>query len=451
MPEKLLRVFENRSEYFDDDGVTYIYEEGSMAESSKKNYEKIVKVLGQDKYLENLILHLKKNPYIPENEETIDENNLIALELTKKIVDSITSERGRAIGGLLILQLVIKSICPDQSTRLHKSSNTTSDNVFSWKDGLPMRNIDKRLITPILRKYKLIRLNADGFMMTRSLAENYPYTLLYKAKLRGARNEWLGLIEMVEKDLVNPENILKSLITNLIHKNQEFNKLVEALMKKIKSFLENAKVNYNIIQNILEKHLNDSEYHARIFEILLHSFYQTLEDFFDDFSSFSDNFKLAQLQQMRSANKKHKNIGDIELLNPLDESLIIEAWDTKYGKNYLYDELCELEEKLSIHNSLSKVGFITNEEPTISREIEEKIEEIEDSGVTVEITKYIDFTTNKLIEFNIKPQEFYPKWLEVYAETLCLLRYDKAPIDEPTYGFILELMSIMKNQFNKII
>ncbi len=37
---------------------------------------------------------------------------------------------------------------------------------------------------------------------------------------------------------------------------------------------------------------------------------------------------------MRSANKKHGNIGDLEVL---EKSNIIEAWDAKYGKAYLRD------------------------------------------------------------------------------------------------------------------
>lgn len=34
--------------------------------------------------------------------------------------------------------------------------------------------------------------------MTRSLAENYPYSPVYKANIRGARLEWLSIVEAIE-------------------------------------------------------------------------------------------------------------------------------------------------------------------------------------------------------------------------------------------------------------
>jgi len=92
------------------------------------------------------------------------------------------------------IQLTIKSISPEQSIRLHKGSSSTS---FSWKEGISMRVLDKNYITPLLRKYKLLRLNADGFMMTRTLAENYPYSQVYKAAIRGAKKEWLQKLHLV--------------------------------------------------------------------------------------------------------------------------------------------------------------------------------------------------------------------------------------------------------------
>lgn len=71
-----------------------------------------------------------------------------------------------------------------------------------------LASLDKQYVTPVLRKYDLLRLNADGFMMTRSLAENYPYSPLYKANIRGARQEWLNLVEEVETNKISPEAAL---------------------------------------------------------------------------------------------------------------------------------------------------------------------------------------------------------------------------------------------------
>ena len=79
-----------------------------------------------------------------------------------KLIESVTSEVGRALVGLTILQLCIKSIEPEQNIRLHKGSTNTRE--FSWRDEISMRSLEKKYITPVLREYELLRLNADGFM-----------------------------------------------------------------------------------------------------------------------------------------------------------------------------------------------------------------------------------------------------------------------------------------------
>ncbi len=80
-----------------------------------------------------------------------------------------------------------------------------------------MRSLDKQYITPVLRTYELLRLNADGFMMTRSLAENYPYSTVYKANMRGARSEWVSLVEATEKDEVAADVALRYLLSQLLN------------------------------------------------------------------------------------------------------------------------------------------------------------------------------------------------------------------------------------------
>jgi len=123
--------------------------------------------------------------------------------LLVSLVDSITGEMGRALVGLTVLQLCVKVIAPGQSIRLHKAGGGSAN--FSWSEGIPMRVLDKNFITPVLRGFDLLKLNADGFMMTRSLAENYPYSRLYKAAIRGSRVEWLELVDLVEAGTVKPE------------------------------------------------------------------------------------------------------------------------------------------------------------------------------------------------------------------------------------------------------
>ena len=73
----------------------------------------------------------------------------------------------------------MKAIAPEQSVRLHKAG----ENEFSWADGVPMRILDRSYITPTLRRFKLLKLRADGFMTARSLTMNSPYSRLYKARI----------------------------------------------------------------------------------------------------------------------------------------------------------------------------------------------------------------------------------------------------------------------------
>lgn len=60
--------------------------------------------------------------------------------------------------------MTIKSICPDQSIRLHKGA--TRRGSFSWVDGISMRTLDRNYNTPFLRKYGLLNVNRDGVFMT---------------------------------------------------------------------------------------------------------------------------------------------------------------------------------------------------------------------------------------------------------------------------------------------
>ena len=88
------------------------------------------------------------------------------------------------------MQLVIKSIIPEQSIRLHKGA--VKKGTFSWVDGISMRTIDSNYITPFLREESLLNINKYGIMMTRSLAENYPYSKVYKAEMKGPFKEWIS-------------------------------------------------------------------------------------------------------------------------------------------------------------------------------------------------------------------------------------------------------------------
>ena len=428
MNEDYIKIYHDRSVYVSR-GTEREYIEGPQSLQASRNQDKIKATLDAG-YLDQIII----NSFLTDQEQSLVfpalQNALINL------VGSITSEVGRAIVGLTVLQLTVKAIVPEQSIRLHKAARNRSG--FSWVDGIPMRVLDNTYITPKLREHNLLKLNADGFMMTRSLAENYPYTALYKASIRGAKGEWVLIVDAVEAEPKSALPALKLLITLLKQRSEEFAKLVDNSTHRVQTFLAN---NHSVdsIKRKLFSFSPNSSYSARLFEILIHSFYCTL----------SDNLKLPlflkPLSQMRSANKKHGNIGDIELLERKNSMTIIESWDAKYGKTYLRDELEELRDKLETHPETKLAGFVTDSTPILNSEIKTRVQELEEMFDTVIRIESLEmWYTNAISEYRIDNEDvFLKQWLSTFFDYLFLKKMYFAPIDEPTNVWIEECLKIL--------
>lgn len=422
--ERFLKIFDDRSEYVAEERKEIFFEGKVSAEAKQRSSN--VKNEFEAGFLEKIINDLKKNkdtvPIQKISEETIED--------IKDMVDSVTSEVGRALVALTIMQLSIKAISSEQNIRLHKGSSNT--NSFSWVDGISMRVLDKNYVTPTLRKYNLVRLNADGFMMTRSLAENYPYTKLYKAKLRGARERWLNVVESLESGRTDALSTLKYLLSLLLNRASDFDVLASTLIKNTKGFLsKNSK--FAVIKQIMSQHVEKSDYAARLMEVSMHSLMQASIET----GAFGD-LELKALSQMRSANKKHGNVGDIELLENRE---IVEAWDAKYGKNYLRDEIDEVSEKLSHHEKVSIVGFVTTDKPVRNEEVDKKIADVMalyslDVKI-LSLDEWIDYIFDRVINTGLTSREKLAKgWLVAYAESLAQKRRQIAPIDEPCFEWV---------------
>jgi hypothetical protein len=418
--EPVLYIYSDRSIFVNEDGVEYQFPEGKTSEEAKKRLATIKAALEKG-FLEEIIAECQSP------EVKIEKVNKEQVAVIESLVNSVTSEVGRAIVGLTILQLTVKSIIPEQSIRLHKGS-TGAD--FSWKEGVPMRVLDKNYITPVLRKHNLLRLNADGFMMTRSLAENYPYSKLYKAAIRGARQEWLEITDSVERGELDSLNALKQLLIFLNNKSEAFLQLTTKAIETLKAFLK-KKPSFNDCHSTITKFIESSTYSARMFEVAMHSLFQVLEQ-----EKCLSGF-LKPLSQMRSANKKHGNIGDIELTLTLGNMDIIESWDAKYGKSYLRDELEELNDKLKSHPQTTLVGFVTDQQPNLKPEIKSRIEELElihDTEIHIlEFGEWVNYEINK---YGLNPENVGAKWLIAIAESICQMRREIAPIDEPTTEWV---------------
>lgn len=432
MKESYLTIYDTRSVLNSENGDTAEFEEGKVSDGAKLRIANIRKAL-ESGFLEEII---KKT--IDQDVE-IDDFSPEHLLTLRNLVDSVTSEVGRAIIGLTVLQLTIKSIEPTQSIRLHKASNSSKS--FSWKEGIPMRTIDQNYITPVLRKFNLLKLNSFGFMMTRTLAENYPYTKLYKAGIRGAKGEWVKIVEWLESGELNPLEALKLFVALLHNRSENFLKLSNELMINVSEYNKAGKTSAEI-RLFLTDYIQNSNYSARLFEIAIHSFFQVIVEM-DKMSCF-----LKPLSQMRSANKKHGNIGDIELTKSEGRLDIVEAWDAKYGKTYFRDELEEINDKLRLHPDAELVGIISDKKPDVKDEITRRISDLEElHGVLILIMSFDDWIDFQLKDFEIEDLEtFHRDWLTEIAKYICQLKRDIAPIDEPTYEWVKELNEIINSK-----
>ncbi len=421
-----LEVYLTRSVLFQREKAPESFVEGSPTPEAKARLQRIKERL-ESGYLTDLIKECQKPTSAAEPVE------LSHAALLSRLVDSVTSEVGRALVGLTVLQLSVKAVAPGQSIRLHKAGGAGSN--FSWAEGIPMRVLDKNHITPVLRHFNLLKLNADGFMMTRSLAENYPYSKLYKAAIRGARTEWLELVDLIEGEAVRPEPALRHLIGLLFNRSDNFKKAAAAAMRAVRRRLPKLKT-LDDAAHFIRTFVDRSPYSARVFEIALHALFQVLAEQ----KVFGGVLK--PLGQMRSANKKHGNIGDIEVIKKAGGLEILEAWDAKYGKPYLRDELEEASEKLEDHSETDVVGFVVDSEPNRKKEIQERVGELEQlHEVKIYIQSFEEWVKSQALRATgANPMDLGRQWVLAFAESLCQMRRDLAPIDEPADAWVTALI-----------
>ncbi len=181
--------------------------------------------------------------------------------------------------------------------------------------------------------------------------------------------------------------------------------------------------------------VDGASYRARVFEIALHAFFQVLAE------RKAIGGVLKPLGQMRSANKKHGNIGDIEIIQKAGGLEILEAWDAKYGKPDLREELEEISEKLEDHSETAVVGFVVNTEPEARKEIEERVREIEElHSVKVHILSFEKWVALQAARATgANRAELGKQWVAAFAECLCQMRRDLALIDEPADAWVAAL------------
>lgn len=170
----------------------------------------------------------------------------------------------------------------------------------------------------------------------------------------------------------------------------------------------------------------------------MHAFMQTIQD-----STISE-LELAPLSQMRSANKKHGNVGDIELLC---YNKVVESWDAKYGKPYLRDELEELRDKLLTNSEVQLLGFVVDSEPDLRQDIRSRIDEIQaEFNVELRILSFSKWVNLQIDRFDISDLDaFANSWIQAIVESFAQKRTTIAPIDEPCDQWLSDLKEILSS------
>ena len=418
-----LDVYLDRYELHRNDEITTYYE-GFQNAATQRRYEKINTELSNG-YLYKIMEKLSDVDFA----ELSEENKV----LLRRLVNGITSEVGRALVGVAFLQLTIKSITPDQSIRLHKG--TTRRGSFSWVDGISMRTIDSTYSAPFLREQGLLNVNKFGVFMTRSLAENYPYSKLYKAEMRGPFAEWIDIVDAIEDKSMPALLGLYYLMALLKNKSDAFNKLAD---EAVEFALKYKDISFGSIAALMKSFYNDTEYSARAFEIVIHGFMQAMAE-----SNMIGDLDLVPMSQMRSANKKHGNIGDVELK---DGRVIVESWDAKYGKPYLRDELEELRDKILTSPGVKIAGFIVDGEVDRRKDIVDRAEEISlETGVDIQLfsfDEWIRYQTQRIADSQL--DKISSRWLIAVVESFAQRRPEIAPIDEPCEAWVKDLIKKLK-------
>ena len=414
-----LEVYPDRQELHMD-GQVNVYYEGIQSEETQKRYERINSELARG-YLDKVM-------------ETLPEVNLAELSeenkiLLRNLVNGITSEVGRALVGVTFLQLAIKSIAPEQCIRLHKGS--TSRSHFSWVEGISMRVIDKKYNTPFLRKYGLLNVNKFGVFMTRSLAENYPYSRVYKADMRGPFSEWINIVDAIEAESMPARLGLCYLMALLKNRSDAFHSIADRAVELAREYPDKS---FQNIVKLMKDFFNTTDYSARAFEVVIHGFMQAMGEL-----NLLRNLELVPMSQMRSANKKHGNIGDVELK---DGEVIVEAWDAKYGKPYLREELEELRDKILSSPGVKMTGFIVNSAVDRRKEIVSRAEEIAiETGADIQLLSFDEWIEYELVQApEVDPDVLAARWLLAVVESFAQRRPEMASIDEPCDAWVKDLI-----------
>lgn len=432
-----MRVYSDRVSLIAKDGTEVVFGRGPMSPAAQARHATIVQELKAGWLDTNVGPALSP----AQVQTTLPPDWRANLE---RLADGISGKTGRALVGVAILQASIKAISPDQSIRLTKGQpapkiksaskrkkRSASAAHFSWTEGLPMRGLSATYLVPFLRKHNLLALNRYGPFMTRGLAENYPYSPYYLADLQGPRAEWDALVEGLESRAVDGKEVFVYLCALLANRSNEFLKAAKTTLQSVDDYFRRKNRTFDDVLQAILAHIRGSMNPARPLEVALHSLLQALY-----WNVSGAPYTLRPLSQMRAANVKLGNVGDVELLDANGRP--VEAWDSKMGFRSLAVELQEIDDKLKGNPTVGRAGFVAADRlPALDPAAHADIARILSSrGTTVQVVLLVDWARERIRLAGVDPDKTAASWLRAYAETLCQKRRDIAPLDEPSKPWV---------------
>lgn len=248
-------------------------------------------------------------------------------------------------------------------------------------------------------------------------------------------------MDELENGNLDAEAALLYVLQLLWNYSEAFNALTQKTLDSLETWIQKSDyLSLTEVTELIKQHFEKSETKARLLEVAIHALLQAQDELMVDIGG-----RLKPLMPMRTGNKKHGNIGDVEVLAG---DLIVEAWDAKYDQPYLGDAVDELVEKIRLlHVSELQFGYVLYPGKKAYSEVERKIDEIEEEfGVKVQILTLDEWVHEQFLRSQIAgvtERELAEVWVRAYTESLCLRRRDIAPIDEPTFIWIESLLSIL--------
>ena len=247
---------------------------------------------------------------------------------------------------------------------------------------------------------------------------------------------WFDIIESVEHDVMDPHMALCYLTILLKNRSDNFSKLVDRALELLPT---TDNLSFNDIQKLIGRFYTETDYSARAFEIAIHSFMQAIYEVIPNTRAGTE---LRPISQMRNANKKSGSVGDIEIV---EGDIIVEAWDAKFMKPGIRDEIEELGEKLYVQPNVVKAGFIGEQPFHMDEDTKRRMEELSSIyNVDIQALSMESWLSYEMgpITRDVKNQIAHA-WIRALVESLGQKRREIAPINEPCEIWLNTIIKLM--------